>query len=537
MRNPLRLVVCSLFVAIVLILPGCLQSPPDQTKILGETLTFSWNQDVGPLNPHRYGPSQLFAQDLIFEPLVSYDRGGTIKPALAERWEAAPDGKLLTFTLRQGVKFSDGEPFNAAVAKANFDQILRNPQDHDWLGLVQAIDRVVAKDDRTFQIYLKTTYYPALQELSLIRPVRFLSPRAFPDKGATSQAIKAPIGTGPWVLTEYQKDAQAVFMRNEQYWGNKPSVKKLVVKIIPDSETRMLAFENQEIDLIYGNTQISLDGFKALRDAGRYLTETSRPLATRAIAMNSNRNATRDLKVRQAIQHIVNKDAIVQGIFYNLEPKADTYFSPEVPYANIGLKPYDYDVNQAKTLLDAAGWRRQSEQAVRMKDGQSLTLALSFHGDNVIDKAIAQAVQADFKAIGIELKLVGEEKQSWRNRQEKGEFDLIFNETWGPPYEPQAMISSMRVPSNADYAAQKGLPMKGDIDRQIGEILQTTDLIARRNRYRKLFTTLHEQAVYLPISYSTHIAVMHKNWTGFEFMPQTYQIPVNQLKPIAGSKS
>jgi nickel transport system substrate-binding protein len=537
MRNPLRLMVCSLLVAIVLILPGCLQARSDQAKTLGETFTFSWNQDVGSLNPHRYGPSQLFAQDLIFEPLVSYDHGGTIKPALAERWEVAPNGKLLTFTLRQGVKFSDGEPFNAAAAKANFDQILRNPKDHDWLGLVQAIDRVVAKDDRTFQIYLKTSYYPALQELSLIRPVRFLSPKAFPDQGTTAQGIKAPIGTGPWVLAEYQKDSQAVFVRNEQYWGNKPSIKKLVVKIIPDGETRILAFENQEIDLIYGSTQISLDGFKALRDSGRYLAETSPPQATRAIAINSNRNATRDQKVRQAIQHSVNKGAIVQAIFYNMEPKADTYFSPEVPYANIGLKPYDYDVNQAKTLLDAAGWRLQSGQMIRTKDGQSLILELSFQGDNTIDKAIAQAVQADFKVVGIELKLVGEEKQSWRNRQGKGEFDLIFNETWGPPYEPQGMISSMRVPSHADHAAQKGLPMKGEIDRQISEILQTTELSDRQSRYRELFTTLHEQAIYLPISYTTNIAVMHKDWTGFEFMPQTYQIPVNQLKTAKGSKS
>lgn len=513
-------------VALLIVLPSCAQ-PQSKTQTPKE-IVFSWAQDVGPLNPHQYGPSQMFAQDLIYEPLVNYGRGGEILPGLAERWEVSKDGKLLTFQLRQGVQFSDGTPFNAAAAKANFEQVLKNRQEHKWLGLVQEMDRVETEGDNQLKIYLKKSYYPALQELTLIRPVRFLSPKAFPDKGTTAEGIKAPIGTGPWTLADYSKDSLAVFKRNENYWGNKPKVEQITVKIIPDGETRALAFENGEIDLIYGSGLISLDAFKRLQDSGQYEAEVSQPLYTRAIALNSSRAATQDLRVRQAIQHAFNKDAVIQAVFYNTEPRADTYFSNEVPYANVGLQPYAYDVERAKTLLEEAGWQQQG-QGIRQKNGQPLTLELSFSGSNDVDKAVAEALQADLKTVGIDLKLLGEEEQAWLDRQTSGEFDLTFNDTWGPPYEPQAMMSSMRSPSHADYAAQSGLPMKAEIDRKIGEVLISTDETARQQLYREVLTTLHEQAVYLPISYSTNLAVLHKNLTGFEFMPQANQVPLSKL--------
>ncbi|KAM3096396.1 nickel ABC transporter substrate-binding protein [Phormidesmis sp. 146-35] len=526
MRKALFRVLLVVAAAVIVILPSCTQPSSQSSQT---SLTFSWSQDVRSLNPHRYGPSQMFAQDMIYEPLVTYERGGKIQPALAESWKVSPNGQQVTFQLRKGVKFSDGTPFDAVAAKANFDQILQNRKEHDWLGLVQAIDRVEAVGDRTLQMFLKTPYYSVLQELTLVRPVRFLSPKAFPDSGTTAQGIRAPIGTGAWVLSDYRKDTYAVFKRNENYWGQKPALEQVTVKIIPDSETRVLAFEKNEVDLIYGSDEISLDSFRQLRDSGQYIAEVSPPLNTRAFAINTNRGATKDLKVRQAIQHSVNKDAIVTAIFYNTEQKADTYLSKEVPYANVELQPYSYDVDRAKALLDQAGWQQPAGQAIRQKNGQPLTLDLSFGGDNKVDRAVAEAIQSDLKTVGIEVKLLGEERQAWRERQASGEFHLIVNETWGPPYEPQAMVSSMRVPSHADYAAQQGLPMKAEIDRKIGEVLTTTQKEKRQQLYRDILTTLHEQAVYLPISYSTNVAVLHKNLSGFEFMPQAYQVPISKL--------
>jgi nickel transport system substrate-binding protein len=520
----------SLVVAAVVAVPACTQPQAETNKSeKSKELVFSWSQDIGPLNPHLYGPSQMFAQDMIFEPLVNYGRGGKILPALAESWQVSPDGKLIAFQLRKGVKFSDGTDFNATTAKLNFEQLLKNAKEHEWLELVQQLKRVEAQGDYTLKLYLKSAYYPALQELALIRPVRFLSPAAFPESGTTAKGIKQPIGTGPWVLAEYSKDNFAVFKRNENYWGEKPKVKQVRVKIIPDGETRVLAFEKGELDMIFGNGVISLDSFKELQASGKYQAMVSQPLTTRSIAINSDRGSTKELKVRQAIQHSFNKDAVIKAVFYDTETRADTQFSPEVPYADIRLKPYEYDVEKAKALLDEAGWKLVAGKQIREKNGQPLTLELSFDAVNNIDKAIAEALQADLKAVGIDLKLVGEEEQAWLDRQTNGNFHLIFNETWGPPYEPHAMVSSMRKPSHADFEAQSGLPMKAKIDEKIGKVFVTTDENTRKQLYRDILTTLHEQAVYLPISYSTNIAVLQKDISGFEFMPQANQVPLNKL--------
>ncbi len=80
-------------------------------------LTIAWPRDVGEMNPHVYNPSQLFAQSMVYEPLVSYQAGGKIKPSLAKSWEISEDGKVYTFHLREGVKFSDGTDFNAEIVK------------------------------------------------------------------------------------------------------------------------------------------------------------------------------------------------------------------------------------------------------------------------------------------------------------------------------------------------------------------------------------------------------------------------------------
>jgi nickel transport system substrate-binding protein len=503
---------------------GC-GSQSSQSPAKEKVLNFSWAKDIGPLNPHLYNPNQMFAQALVYEPLVQYSADGKIIPWLAESWTISPDGREYVFKLRKDVKFSDGTPFNAAAVKKNFDAVLANSKRHDWLAFIREIKDTQVIDDNTFKLVLKDAYYPVLQELALIRPIRFLAPSQFPDSGNTSEGIKKPVGTGPWVLSEYKQGEVAVFVRNEHYWGPKPKVNKLVVKIIPDSESRVVAFEKKELNLIYGSGSISLDAFKQLQQSGKYETQLSQPLATRVLAVNSNKGATKDLKVRQAIQHAVNKDAFVKGVLLGSELKADTLLAPNLPYCNLGLQPYEYSEAQAKALLEEAGWKEVQGKEFREKDGQVLELEACFVSTDAIQKSVAEVLQGDLKKIGIKVKLTGEEEGAIGERQKSGNFNLIYSDTWGAPYDPHSLVGSMREPAHADYQAQAGLPMKADIDRLASEVLVTTDETRRQEIYRQIFTTLHEQAVYLPLSYLTNIAVYPKNVTGVTFMGSQYEIP------------
>lgn len=505
-----------------------IQAPP--SVFAGpNTLVYSWTSNVGPLNPHLYSPNQMFAQAMVFEPLVRYGLDGKIKPWLAERWEISPDGREYTLHLRKGVTFSDGTPFNAAAVKKNIDAVMANPKRHAWLELVHQIQGTDVMDDHTVKVVLKDPYYPFLQDMALVRPFRFLSPSAFPDGGNTADGIKAAIGTGPWVRVESKLGEYDLFARNERYWGPPPPVEKIMVKVIPDPNTRAVAFETGDVDLIYGSGQISLDTFDRFRIDPRYQTLISQPLATRAIALNSARGSTRELAVRRAIQHAVDKKAIVEGVFLDTEIKADTLYSPNIPYCDLGLPAYVYNPSEAEKILDQAGWKRKADAKFRMKAGQLLAVDLCFVGNDAVMKAVAEVLQSDLQQVGIKVNLLGEETDSFYKRQKEGEFNLIFNETWGPPYEPHSYLSSWRVPSHADFKAQSGLPMKKEIDASIGRVLITTDENERSQIYRDILTTIHEQAVYLPISYTTGLIVHPEKIEGAAYGPTKYEIPFERM--------
>lgn len=512
------------FILFISLAVGCSRQTsqaPNQEK----TLNFSWDKDIGPLNPHMYNPSQMFAQALVYEPLVQYSNDGKIIPWLAESWTISPDGTEYVFKLRTDVKFSDGTVFNAAVVKKNFDAVLANGKRHEWLAFIRQTKDVQVVDDSTFKLVLKNAYYPVLQDLALIRPLRFLAPSQFPDSGNTGEGIRKPVGTGPWMLSEYKQGEVAVFVRNEHYWGTKPKVDKLVVKIIPDSESRVVAFEKQELNLIYGNGSISLDAFKQLQQSSKYETKLSEPLATRVVAINSNKGVTKELTVRQAILHAVNKEAFIKGVLFGTEHQADTLLAPNFPYCNLGLKPYEYCAEKGKDLLNAAGWQEVPGKEFREKDGQILELEFCYESTNALQKSIAEVIQGDLKKIGIKVKLTAEEQGGINQRMKNGNFNMICGDTWGAPSDPHSLIGSMREPAHADYQAQAGLAMKAELDQKALAVLLTTDEAERQQLYREILTTLHEQAVYLPLSYLVNLAVYPKNVTGVTFMGCQYEIP------------
>lgn len=497
----------------------------------GQTLEFSWNQNVGPLNPHGYSPNQMFAQAMIYEPLVKYQADGSIAPWLAESWQVSDDGKTYIFKLRSGVTFSNGEAFDSAAVAKNFATVLANRANHEWLGLVNQLDSVEAVDSGTVAFTLKAPYYPFLQEMALVRPVRFLAPAGFPASGNTAESLAAPIGTGPWVLTESVLGQYDVFERNETYWGEKPAFEKIVVKVIADPNTRAIALETGEIDMIYGvGGQITPDAFKRFADNG-FQTGVSTPFETAAIAMNSSKAPTNELAVRQAINHAVNKDAMVTGIFYDTQKRADTLFAPEVPYANIGLKPYAYDPARAAALLDEAGWKLASGETIRSRNGVPLTVDLYYRAPDAAMKLMAEAIQGDLSIVGISVNLVGEEDSAFYARQNDGNFQLIFNGSWGAPYDPHAFVSGMRVPSHADFQAQSGLAQKTQIDAAITAALDSTDEAERQAKYDYVFRTLHEEAIYLPLTYLTAISVLGPEVTGTAFGATAYEFPFEALKP------
>ncbi|MDR3781384.1 MAG: nickel ABC transporter substrate-binding protein [Candidatus Copromonas sp.] len=486
-----------------------------------EELVFVNYRDIRDLNPHLYA-GEMYAQEMLYETLVNITADG-YEGCLAESWDISDDGKTYTFHIRDGVKFSDGEVCDANAIKANFDAIIENKDRHTWLEMMNLLVGVSAPDDKTFVIELSEPYYPLLTELGVTRPFAMISPKAMKD-GSTKDGVNAYIGTGPYVLTDFVTDEYAIFEANENYWGEQPKIKKITVKVIPDNQTRILALEKGEIDMIFGKNMIDADAINQYTGNDKFTVSLSDPTSTRQIVLNTTRDVLADKEVRQALQHATNKQAISDGIFYGLEQPADTLFAKTVPYCDIDLELYAYDVELAQSMLDEAGWVVGADK-IREKDGQKLNIDLLYNSDSVTEKAIAEYLQSEYQKIGISLNIHGEEEQSYRDNMKAGNFDMVFNICWGTPYDPQSSLAAMRAPVYGDYAAQLGLEDKADIDQAITDILVSTDETKRQELYTFVLTRLHEDAVYIPLTYECNKAIYRSDLQGFHFTQTQYEVP------------
>lgn len=496
-----------------------------ETTETKDDLVFVNYRDIRDLNPHLYA-GEMYAQEMIFETLVNITEDG-YEGCLAESWDISEDGKIYTFHIRPNVTFSDGEVCDAYAIKANFDAIIENKERHTWLEMMNLLVGVSAPDENTFVIELSEPYYPLLTELGVTRPFAMISPAAMKD-GSTKDGVNAYIGTGPYILQDFVTDEYAVFVANENYWGEQPAIKEITVKVIPDNQTRILALEKGEIDFIFGKNMIDADAINQYQDSEDFTVALSDPTSTRQIVLNTTNSILSDKTVRQALQHATNKQAISDGIFYGLEQPAETLFAETVPYCDIGLEPYEYSAEQAAQMLEEAGWTKGSD-GILTKDGQRMSLELLYNSDSVTEKSIAEYLQSEYGLLGIELTIHGEEEQSYRDRMKAGDFDMVFNICWGTPYDPQSSLAAMRAPVYGDYAAQQGLEDKSEIDEAITNILVSTDEAERQELYTFVLTRLHEDAVYIPLTYECNKAIYRSDMKGFHFTQTQYEVPFEDL--------
>lgn len=486
-----------------------------------DELIFVNYRDIRDLNPHLYA-GEMYAQSILYDTLVSITADG-YEGCLAESWDISEDGRTYTFHIRPNVLFSDGEKCDANAILANFNAILENRERHTWLEMMNLLVGVSAPDENTFVIEMSEPYYPMLTELGCIRPFAMISPSCMIN-GSTKDGVNGHIGTGPYVLTDFVTDEYAVFERNENYWGKAPAIRKITVKVIPDNQTRIMALESGEIDLIFGKNMIDADAISQYLDSDKFTVGLSDPTSTRHIVMNTTREILGDPAVRKALQHATDRQTISDGIFYGLEQPADTLYATTVPYCNVGLKPYAYSTETAAQILDEAGWVLGSDK-MRAKDGRQLALDLLYNSDSVTEKTIAEYLQSEYLKLGISMTIHGEEEQSYRDNMKAGNFDMVFNICWGMPYDPQSSLAAMRAPVYGDYAAQQGLADKAEIDEAITKILTSTDEAERQELYKSVLTNLHEDAMYLPLTYECNKALYTSALHGVHFGTDQYDVP------------
>lgn len=327
--------------------------------------------------------------------------------------------------------------------------------------------------------------------------------------------------------------------RNENYWGKKPKLKEVTVKVIPDAQTRALAFESGDVDLIYGNGIIGLDTFAQYTKDKKYVTAISQPMSTRLLLLNAKESIFQDKKVRQAMNHAIDKVSIAKNTFRGTEKPADTIFSKSTSHSDAKLNPYSYNVDKANQLLDQAGWKMGKDK-VREKDGKTLTLRLPYIATKATDKDLVTYFQGEWRKIGINVSLIAMEEDDYWANAKKGNFDMMLTYSWGAPWDPHAWMSALTAKADHGHPeniALENLATKTEMDRLIKSALVDPKEENVDRDYKKVLELLHDEAVYIPLTYQSVISVYRKgDFKTMRFAPEENSFPLRYIEKNNVSK-
>ncbi|MGN1032538.1 MAG: nickel ABC transporter substrate-binding protein [Intestinibacter sp.] len=507
-------------ILLVCILAGCSSQNSGSSEKSKNTITIGVGADIGHMNPHLSSGVKIYAQNLIYEGLLAYNSDGTIEKVLAEDYNISEDGKTLTFNIRKGVKYSDGSELDAKSVLRNYQAVLDHKENHTWLGLLNHITKMETPDDYTFVITLDEAYYPAIQEISNYRPLRMLADAGFPEGDDTSEKVEKTIGTGKWVLADYKENEYAKFEVNENYWGEKPKIDGFTLKVMPDSESTTSALEAGEIDMIYdmyGSTIMSIDSYEYLGE-NDFNTFISDPTITRLLLMNTGSENLSDIKVRQALAIGLDRETLAENVFKGTEEVADSMFKTTTPYCDVKYKSnYDYDIEKAKKLLDQAGWKLAEGDTYRKKDGKELEINLYYDGSDSVKASMSQIAQSLYEKLGVKLNIQSEESSAAYDRMYTTDWDMIYYNGWGEPYDPHSTLMNIGAEGSALYNARLGIKNADKQYKMLLNAVSSDNEDERVKLYSDLLNDLQSEYFYIPLTAMTNKAACASNITGVKF--------------------
>jgi hypothetical protein len=388
------------------------------------------------------------------------------------------------FRLRDGVRWQDGAPFTSRDVKFTYNALMddrvASPRKSDY-ELVLSLD---VPDERTVRVVYRRPFSPALESWMMSMLPAHLLEDLPPDEWPM-KFNRAPVGTGPFKFAEWKTNQFVRVTRNDDYFRGRPHLDGIVFRVLPDPLTLRLAFETRQIDF-WGVDPWAIGSF---REDKRFTLFSSPSNSYNYMGWNLRKPMFQDLRVRRALAHAVNVDQMIRYVLYGYGEQSTGIFTPEMWFFNPAVKPFTYDPEKARQLLAEAGWK-PGPDGILEKDGQRFTFTLITNNGNVIRSDIATLVQADLKAVGIEVNV---EMYEWavflKNFVNKGEFDaVVLGWALGQGYDQfQIWHSTQTDPEELNMVGYKN----AEADRLLQEIREEFD----RERIIKLCGKL-QQLIY-----------------------------------------
>jgi peptide/nickel transport system substrate-binding protein len=452
----------------------------------------------------------------IFEGLVRMNPNYGIVPMLATSWTLQPSNTW-RFTLRRGVKFHDGQPFTAKAVKYTFDLIATKGQ-----GGTPGFAKhgTVIVDDYTVDV---TPAFPNARLVEqIVHPENYII-------APGSDPVKHPTGTGPFSFASYQHQQQLVVKRFAGYWGKPAMLDGITFSFIPDSNARLLALESGSVDVM-----LIVPSQDAANLKSKGFTVGVSPVGAYEafyINISGKKGYTigQDLKVRQAIEYAIDRQALIKGIYGGEAAPEQTM----IPSRLLGpdaakIAGYTYDPAKAKQLLDSAGWTAGAG-AVRSKGGKQLSLQL-IDGFPSPDShtGVPEFVQAQLGQVGIDVKIiVTPDNASYTSRMNALQGDLWLEQgnqnDANPSFLPALLFSKKGLFGGSAY--QTMFAPGGSVDVLINKALATPSETAVKSLVAQAMHVLIDQdAIVVPLAGIPRIVATSSKVRGFDNEPSQLQV-------------
>ncbi|KTR02971.1 ABC transporter substrate-binding protein [Aureimonas ureilytica] len=370
-------------------------------------LTVGFSQEPTVFNPHM--PHIEVDEGIhfsIFDPLFYVDEKGAFVAALAaevptvENGGISADGLSWKVKLRDDVKWHDGTPFTAEDVKSTLE-LLVNPNFRSWRKTGHEFVRdltVVSPTEITWKMEKPFAPYPSILASTFITPKHILGAAADPN---TAPFNNAPVGTGPFKWKQRVAGDYILLEANKDYFGNGPHIATLIYKYVPDLNVMYTQFKAGDID-VAGLQWITPDHYEEAKTLEGKVVSVVPGSTIESLTLNMERPQFKDPKVREALYHAIDKQSIIDALYYGLPTPTESYVPQQSYYYNPDLPKHEYSPEKAKALLDEAGWVPGAD-GVRAKDGVKLAFTCSTTAGNHIREQVQQYMQQSFKDLGIEM--------------------------------------------------------------------------------------------------------------------------------------
>ncbi len=474
------------------------------------TLRISLLSDVT-MNPFTF-PQQLSTQwvtDVVFGNLTRY-QPGTLQPVgdLAESFQPANDGRVWTFKLRQGVRWHDGRLFTAKDVKFTLENIVNPNVKALYRSALRGLKQVEIVDANTVRMEFPDPFpsFPIVVGWWIVpmTPSHLLEGQ---DLNDLSGFARRPIGTGPFRWKEAVKASHILVEANPDYHSGPPKLANIVFKVLPDINTVMAQLRAGELDL----AQVEAVHMEALKDVGHLRFRITEQPSTFFIALNSTRAPFNDRRVRQAVMYGLNRQAIITQIYKNTARlAAGPYAKAFGEFVNPNLRPYPYDVNRAKALLQEAGFA-PGPDGIMMKDGKPLAFELMVDRGNPVREQIALFAQQSWKQIGADVRIAAEEWSVFVRRGNllPGDYDARTGWRITPP-DPDKTAEYTTGGANNHYGYSNP-----EVDKLMLQARHTLDRKQRVALYHQLQKLIYDDVPVIWINYRTEILAMNKRVKNF----------------------